>query len=179
MCTYTGATFCGDGVISGGETCDCGDVNAITALAASRPYGGSLGSCIGRNGTYGASPNTTCGWDCSGAASYCGDETVDSGESCDGESGTWSGKLCATGFGTLAFASSSFAVCTVDADCSTGETCGGGTSANAGELVIIDDCPTTYVCTTGPYVGEICDNLGWDCDSGYGGDDGDWSTVSF
>ncbi len=141
LCDYTTATFCGDGVISGGEACDCGDSNATTALADSKPYGGSVGSCIGRNGTYGANPNTTCAWDCSGAASYCGDTVVDSVESCDGTDDAWAGSLCSDGV----------TECTTSADCGTG-TCGAWVGAA---------CPEAHVCDGGTYDGYPCDITAW------------------
>ena len=128
LCDYVTATFCGDGVISGGEACDCGDSNATTALTDSKPYSGSVGSCIGRNGTYGANPNTTCAWDCSGAASSCGDGVLDSGEECDGSNVRWEAKLC----NNLApiVGGRQYTACTTSDDCgglAYGlETCGGG-----------------------------------------------------
>lgn len=143
LCSYTGATFCGDGVISGGEACDCGDstLTDTTILAAAKPYGGSSGSCIGRNGTYGSGANTTCAWDCSGTASYCGDTVVDSGESCDGTDDAWAGSLCSDGV----------TECTTDSECGTG-TCGPWTGAA---------CPEAYVCSGGTYDGYPCDITAW------------------
>ncbi len=96
LCKWSTARYCGDGVISGGEACDCGS-SSTTATATSKPYTGTAGLCAGYNGTYAANPNTTCAWDCAGPASYCGDTTVDSAEECDATSDTWGGALCCGG----------------------------------------------------------------------------------
>jgi len=126
-CDYETAAFCGDGVISGGEACDCGDSNATTDLLDSKPYAGSVGSCIGRNGTYGSNPNTTCAWDCRGPASYCGNGVIDAGEACDGGADRWEGKLCNSLAGLVY--GTQYQACTTSADCgglAYGlETCGG------------------------------------------------------
>jgi cysteine-rich repeat protein len=118
-CTYGTAFFCGDGKLAGGEACDCGVIPAMS-FADSRAYGAGTGSCADVNGVYADSPNATCSWDCSGPASYCGDGTIDSGETCDGVDDTWAGKLCSSsspaGYKNIA--------CTTDTDCNGG-VCGG------------------------------------------------------
>lgn len=145
LCTYTGAEYCGDGLISGGEACDCGDAS-LADRTNSRPYGGSVGSCAGSNGTYSATSTTSCAWDCSGSASYCGDDVVDtsSGESCDGDTDTTTSAICADGLTT----------CTTDADCvGHGDTCGGGLNSA---------CPSTgYLCSGGTFDGYMCASPSW------------------
>jgi cysteine-rich repeat protein len=146
LCTYTGAEYCGDGLISGGEACDCGDASA-TSRVNSRPYGGTVGTCAGSNGTYSATAATTCAWDCSGSASYCGDDVVDTsaGESCDGNADTTASAICADGM----------TECTSDADCvGHGDVCGGGLNSA---------CPATgYLCSGGTFDGYMCASPSWD-----------------
>lgn len=145
LCTYTGAEYCGDGLISGGEACDCGDASLVDRTN-SRPYAGSVGTCAGSNGTYSATSTTSCSWDCSGSAAYCGDESVDisAGESCDGDVDTTTSAICADGM----------TVCTTDADCvGHGDTCGGGLNSA---------CPATaYLCSGGTFDGYMCASPSW------------------
>ncbi len=149
-CTFASGSYCGDGVISGGEACDCGD-SSTTATSSSRPYAGSAGSCVGYNGAYGSNLNTTCAWDCSGPAGYCGDATVDSGESCDGNADAYSGKICADGV----------TKCTTDADCG-GATCGG---------LLNGECPAEgYLCNGGTNDGYVCYSPSWSIAANYVGD---------
>ncbi|NBS71185.1 hypothetical protein EBT31_20100, partial [bacterium] len=98
-CDYETAMFCGDGELSGGEYCDCGDSDVFSVFssvpASARAYGAtSGGSCTAFNGVYTASPSAGCAWDCSGAPAYCGDGQVTGSEQCDGVDDTWSGELC-------------------------------------------------------------------------------------
>lgn len=118
-CAYTSAVFCGDGKLSGGEMCDCGDSDVFSGVPSSgRAYGASsLNSCTAFNGVYTASPSASCAWDCSGAASYCGDGEVTGSEQCDGADDTWSGELCYGG-------TDAGDECTDDSQCSGG-VCGG------------------------------------------------------
>jgi cysteine-rich repeat protein len=142
LCTFDGAEYCGDGLVSGGEACDCGD---STTYTAGRAYGGAFGACIGGNGTYSTSENATCAWDCRGPASYCGDSVVDVGESCDGNTSPYPGKICADGM----------IACFSDENCEGhGETCG---SSFYGE------CPTEgYICSGGTKDGYLCASSLWD-----------------
>ncbi|MEK7183737.1 MAG: IPT/TIG domain-containing protein [Patescibacteria group bacterium] len=121
-CTREAAFFCGDGELAGGEACDCGAEVAMS-YADARAFGAGAGTCSGNlNGVYAASPNGSCAWDCAGPASYCGDGTIDSGEVCDGEDETWSGKLC--GLNSPAEYDNQ--------PCSTDDECGGGTCGGQG-----------------------------------------------
>ncbi len=141
LCTYDDAEYCGDGIVSGGEACDCGDSTTLVPLTEANPYGGTYGTCAARNGTYNADASVTCSWDCAGPASYCGDEAVDTGESCDGDTDSWEGALCTDGV----------TACTTDADCSGTDVCGDVHAA----------CPTARICDGGTYDGYPCDIDAW------------------
>lgn len=119
-CSYTTAMFCGDGELSGGEYCDCGDSDVFASVpAGGRSYGAtSVGSCTAFNGVYTASPTAGCAWDCSGAPAYCGDSEVTGSEQCDGADDTWSEELCYGG-------TDDGDICTTDSDCTGGGVCGG------------------------------------------------------
>ena len=114
-CTYDSAVYCGDGTLAGGEQCDCG---ALTTPLNARAYEADPGSCANVNGIYNANPNAGCAWDCAGPAAYCGDNTINLGEVCDGASETWAGALCDDDADDLA----GFP-CITNADCGVG-TCG-------------------------------------------------------
>lgn len=135
-CTFDGAEYCGDGLVSGGEACDCGD---STTFTTARPYGGAYGACAGGNGTYSTSENSTCSWDCRGPASHCGDSVVDVGESCDGNTSPYPGKICADGM----------TMCFNNGNCEDhGEICGG---------TFYIECPTDgYICNGGSKDGYLC-----------------------
>ncbi|KKW29181.1 MAG: Multiple EGF-like-domain protein 3, partial [Candidatus Uhrbacteria bacterium GW2011_GWD2_52_7] len=172
-CTYASGSYCGDGEVSGSEACDCGDG---TATSDGRPYGGVVGDCIGTNGEYGGNENTTCAWDCSGPASYCGDAEVDEeyGEVCDGEAGTWSGKLCVADPASSSGPSvNSYATCEDDSDCPADQVCGDGVDNGS----LADACPISTVCTAGD-IGAICDEDS-DCDSTTGSGDGVCSNQEY
>jgi len=146
-CTRDTAFFCGDGKLAGGEACDCG-ADAAMSYADARAFEAAAGSCGANvNGVYDSSPNSTCAWDCSGPASYCGDGTVDSGEVCDGEDLTWSGKLC----------SGSSPVGYKNIPCTTNAECGGGVCGGTGVGNRMD-CPagTTRVKTCNDNPGDSC-----------------------
>lgn len=119
-CNYETAMYCGDGELSGGEFCDCGDSDVFTSVpAGGRAYGAtSVGSCTAFNGVYTASPSAGCAWDCSGAPAYCGDSEVTGSEQCDGSDDTWSGELCYGG-------TDAGDTCTTNGDCTGGGVCGG------------------------------------------------------
>ncbi len=151
-CTDLAREYCGDGLVSGGEKCDCGVSASIASsiLGASIPFGGSSGSCKDRidstihnyNGTYSGGENNTCAWNCAGPASYCGDTVVDSGETCDSNTDDWEGSLCVDGL----------TECTTDEDCAVvGGTCGDVHGA----------CPTATICQGGTYDGYPCANFTW------------------
>ncbi len=118
-CTMATAMYCGDGVLSGGEACDCGDSDVFSSIPASgRAFGTtSVGTCGAFNGAYTASPNASCAWDCSGAASFCGDGEVTGSEQCDGTDDTWGGRLCVGG-------SDDGSACALGSECASG-VCGG------------------------------------------------------
>lgn len=120
-CSYATAMFCGDGELSGGEYCDCGDSDVFASVSdvfTDRAYGAlSVNSCSVFNGVYTASPTAGCAWDCSGAPAYCGDGEVTGSEQCDGTDDTWSERLCYGGV-------DNGDTCTTDSDCSGG-VCGG------------------------------------------------------
>lgn len=175
-CTYASGSYCGDGEVSGSEACDCGDTSVA---AAGRPYGGASGDCAYTNGTYGGNPNTTCAWDCSGPASYCGDADVneDQGEECDGEAGSWDGKLCIIDPSSSSSSSgvrvNTYQPCESDSDCLSYEMC--GDSVDDGSVA--DACPVSTICTAGD-VGAVCDVDG-DCDSTSGAGDGVCSNQTY
>ncbi|MFZ2681887.1 MAG: IPT/TIG domain-containing protein [Patescibacteria group bacterium] len=144
-CNRASAFYCGDGKIAGGEVCDCG-VTLNMSYADSRAFQAGPGSCGGRiNGTYTASPNGSCAWNCAGSASYCGDGTVDAGEVCDGTDETWDGKLCAA----------SSPINFRNQPCTTDAQCGGGTCGGNGNREV---CPvgTTRVRTCDDAPGASC-----------------------
>lgn len=134
-CNYETAMYCGDGQLSGGEFCDCGDSDVFTSVpVGGRAYGASsTGSCTAFNGVYTASPSAGCAWDCSGAPAYCGDGEVTGSEQCDGTDDTWSGALCASG-------------ANVGDTCTTNSDCGGTTwwSGVCGGSGVYAECPTGY-----------------------------------
>ena len=191
-CSYASGSYCGDGEVSGSESCDCGnaalqtlagdgDATATATLAAARPYGGASGSCAGINGEYNMNPNTTCSWDCTAAAAYCGDASVDDteGETCDGAAETLDSALCTLGYGTWEVFNSSFTPCDSDSDCESGEVCGDGDTTSVDEFV--DACPTTEVCIDGPstVIGLPCDLTAYDCSSSATAGDGVCSSIAY
>jgi len=150
-CTYETSFFCGDGSVAGGEACDCG------VDGTGRTIGGR--ACSVPNGDYATDRADTCSWDCREPASYCGDGKLDAGETCDGNVGTYDGKLCRSG-------ARASLECTIDADC-PGSTCGTPLGVSSS-----DACPVARVCVSGDSakLGKICvsDRT---CDS-TAGDDG-------
>ncbi|MCR4311688.1 MAG: hypothetical protein NUV56_00220, partial [Candidatus Uhrbacteria bacterium] len=126
-CTYASGSYCGDGEVSGSEACDCGDavlqalsdsgdIAASLTMLSARPYGGDARGCAGTNGEYGGDENTTCSWDCSGPADYCGDDEITDGELCDGNTSSWEGALCQGG-------TDDGEACEINSDCES-EVCG-------------------------------------------------------
>ncbi len=145
-CRWSTALSCGDGLLGGGEACDCG---ATSPRGRSRAFEASPGTCAAPNGVYNANPNASCAWDCSGPASFCGDGTLDSGEQCDGTDLTWAGKVCALA-ATPAYRGQP---CSTSADCG-GAACGGITLGNYTR----DACPSgqTRVRTCNDDAGASC-----------------------
>ncbi|MFA6591505.1 MAG: IPT/TIG domain-containing protein [Patescibacteria group bacterium] len=145
-CTRASGFSCGDGSLAGSEKCDCG---STPPLIGRRAFGGGI--CGGLNGVYQSSATSSCAWDCSGPASYCGDTKVDAGngEVCDGNTDSYQGKLCTPG------ATKTGAPCTTDADCGSGGTCG---MTALGPYAWADACPLSTVCTAGDpaKLGHIC-----------------------
>jgi len=75
------ASYCGDGVLSGGETCD-------------------LGLGVDKNGSYCEGSKDTgvcCALDCRGPGPYCGDAVVNGKEECDGQTEVRQGAICSAG----------------------------------------------------------------------------------
>ena len=153
-CSYDDAFYCGDGSVAGGERCDCA---LVDGTVSGRTFGG--GSCSIVNGVYNANPNNTCAWDCVGPASYCGDDIVDSGEQCDGDSDTWSGALCRSGPDR-------------GEPCEDNDDCEGIFFGRCGGVATrfkwADECPETTVCLRGD-VDEIGTACSTDADCGTGG----------
>lgn len=162
-CTYTSSFYCGDGTVAAGEVCDCGSVTV-----GGKTYGGNDCSSFGNlNGEYAANPSASCGWSCTGPASYCGDSTVDDGEECDGDTETYAGALCASG-------SNKGEQCISDSDCGSTTTLLGlvisGTCGNSSSTAV---CAETTVCFEGheDMLGISCDSDS-DCDTTSGAGDG-------
>ncbi len=89
-CTRASGFSCGDGSLAGSEKCDCGNT---PPLVGRRAFGG--GTCGAINGVYQSNATTSCAWDCSGPAPYCGDKHLDSDEQCEvGEVKIISDALC-------------------------------------------------------------------------------------
>lgn len=156
-CTYDTAFYCGDGELAGGEACDCG-ASTLLSTPDSRAYGSGPGSCgANLNGVYASSPNASCAWNCTGPAAYCGNQTVDSGEVCDGNDETWSGKLCSLSSAI----SKRNQPCSSDTECGIGGVCG--------DASVRADCPfgTTRVMTCDDAVGATCTYP-----------NSDWSTIA-
>jgi cysteine-rich repeat protein len=162
-CTDEDRVYCGDGALAGGELCDCGSSGTPSGAA----YGG--GACSLLNGVYDEDIENTCSWDCTGPGPYCGDESVDDSEDCDGNTDLYDGKLCSLG-------SSDDDTCDQGSDCDVpiawiNGVCG-GTS-------VTDECPYTTVCVEGDAdkAGLPC-NVDSYCDSATGSD-GVCSTYAY
>ncbi|RMD51147.1 DUF4215 domain-containing protein [Candidatus Parcubacteria bacterium] len=164
-CTYDSSFYCGDGTVAGNEVCDCG---SDTVSYYDTGYGGE--ECVGVNGTYDYTAAGTCAWDCSGPASYCGDGVVDSGEECDGNTNTWSGKLC---FSLSVLGGGGSAdPCESDSDCDSGQ-CGDPT----GYLSAFDECPKTTVCITADDENDV--GIACESDSDCGAVNGQCSNTEY
>ena len=76
-CTGGTAGSCGDGTVNTGEQCDGGDWGLITSCSDFGDFTGGILSC-----------NSDCEFDtiqCTGGSGgYCGDNIIDTGETCDG-----------------------------------------------------------------------------------------------
>ncbi|MBU4315146.1 IPT/TIG domain-containing protein [Patescibacteria group bacterium] len=173
-CTDADRVYCGDGSLAGGELCDCGAVTPPGGAA----YGG--GACSILNGVYSTSLANTCAWDCSGPGPYCGDEQVDDAEECDGNTDSYSEKLCSVGTSTDGNK------CDSDDDCVSltfsydGESYVGTQSVGTcGVTSLADDCPYTTVCVEGDpdKMGLACTVDSY-CNSSAGGD-GVCSTYAY
>jgi len=166
-CSNSDRTYCGDGSLAGGEACDCSSVSP----AAGAAFGG--GACSYLNGVYSTDASDTCAWDCSGPGPYCGNGDVDDAEACDGDTDTYSGKICST---TTIFPGEE---CTQDSDCGV---ISSSTFTSSPESAVYrgcgeedpdddsketaNDCPLTTVCVDGDASksGEPCD-VNSDCSS--------------
>ncbi|MBP9827672.1 DUF4215 domain-containing protein [Patescibacteria group bacterium] len=145
-CSYDTAFYCGDGLLAGGEVCDCGAAPLMSPLADSRAFSSGAGTCSGLNGVYNASATASCAWNCAGPAGFCGDNTVQSGEQCDGEAQTWAGELCTSNAGDR-----KGLPCTEDAYCKAGV----GAAASA---VCGGTAPARQACQVGYTRVRECDN---------------------
>lgn len=165
-CRDTSRTYCGDGTLAGGEVCDCGSSGAASGAA----YGGGVCSIL--NGVYGFSASSTCAWDCLGPGPYCGDADVDDAEACDGNTDTYSGKLCRIG-------SSTDGTCEADSDCVQIVLMGYDATGTCGGTSATDACPNTTVCVDGDTskIGLPCTTDSY-CNSSTGGD-GICSTFTY
>lgn len=98
-------TFCGDGKLSPGETCDLG---------------------AGKNGVYGSA----CSLDCKGPGPTCGDNQVNGAEMCDGGTETTTDGLCITKFLINGYHKATDVACKTDADCGADMVCGATASVS-------------------------------------------------
>ncbi|MBI2529862.1 MAG: PKD domain-containing protein [Candidatus Diapherotrites archaeon] len=117
-----GGGNCGNGTINSGESCDGGNLGGKTCSDFDSFTGGTL-TCQN------CALNTS---NCTGPAPYCGNGTIDSGESCDGSN--LGGRAC-TDFDSFTGGSLGCASCSFDTGQCTGGTpggCGNGT-INTGE----------------------------------------------
>lgn len=152
-CQIESSFICGDGSVAGPEACDCSVATSATS-STGRTYGGSTCSSTYVNGTYNSNPNATCSWDCSGPASYCGDGAIDSGETCDGNTDTYSEYLCRSG-------SNQGEECTPDASGNDTTNCGTAKCGSAGASAFewADACGSSTICLEGTeaLLGLACD----------------------
>lgn len=156
-CTWTTAYYCGDGNIAGSEVCDCG-----SSTVSGRAYGGA--ACTVLNGVWDESEYNTCASDCTGAGPYCGNGDVESGETCDGNTQEYDGKLCAGGLnvGEECDSSSDCPNLSVYPAPTTYSSCG---SPGTG-YEWADECSISSVCLEGDtdLIGTVCD-ADADCDT--------------
>ncbi len=134
-CGFTGAFYCGDGYLAGGETCDCGTTSTYDAVMADSGSWAAINNCETSNGQYSESISLSCNYDCTYPGPSCGDLEVNGDETCDGDSEEWEGALCADG-----------EMCSSDADCTDGSLCGDGGEA----------CPYSAMCEDVSIAGQAC-----------------------
>lgn len=114
-CTGYGA-YCGDGVVSPGETCDFGALNGT--------YCGSTGGTC-------TDPALSCSTTCQSTAGYCGDKIENGPEQCDGTSDQTQSKICSTG------PDAGQKVCTGDTDCAKDPVTGAASICGGGSKVCV------------------------------------------
>ena len=149
-CGLSGAFYCGDGYLAGGEECDCGDDEDIFDIVTSWAH---INNCDVVNGAYAAYGEIGCAFDCTYPGPSCGDGEVNGAEDCDGDRESWSGKLCSDG-----------ETCAIDSDCSSG-TCGTGaaacgTDADGYQLTRYRTCQTSCVWDLTPADGGLAGGWG-------------------
>jgi cysteine-rich repeat protein len=146
-CTLSGAWYCGDGSVAGGEECDCGSDSEAMADGS---WSSLADNCEAPNGQYTSNYEASCAYDCSFPGTTCGDGEINGSESCDSETDAWSGQTCG--------AADDYAPCSTDADCQETD-CGDGYAA----------CPISSICNGGTYDNQACSTgcAGGACDSAF------------
>ncbi len=131
-CGGTGA-YCGDRLLSLGESCD----NGMSSVDPTRPANGQYCDTLS-----GCSPTRSCSLDCRAASGYCGDHAVQSPEQCDGNVEETTNAICTAG-------TNIGQPCVATTDCGTGGVCGGAGADSCANV-------TASVCVGGPHAGDTC-----------------------